>query len=95
MKPAYLQSTAPGTSSPRNPKLGSVREVMNGYIRALRHTGARSVRVTLHGIHIYVNGQPYTLGKLKDMTEELQSRPKQSERMHISQPKPRTNNATT
>lgn len=69
----YLQSIAPGTSSPRNPKLGSVRVVMSDYINALRATGYRA-NVTLHGIHVYVNGEPCTLRELKDRTAELRRR---------------------
>jgi Cu/Zn superoxide dismutase len=71
----YLQSTAPGTSSPRNEKLGKVRVVMADYIRALRQTG-NSAPVTLHGIHIYVAGEPVTLSELKARTVELNRRPR-------------------
>lgn len=71
---SYLASTAPGTSSPRNDKLGTVREVMNAYLRALRESGNRTARVTLHGIHIYVNGQPVTISEIKQRTASLRAR---------------------
>lgn len=70
---AYLQSIAPGTSSPRNTKLGSVRLVMDAYINALRRVGS-TARVTLHGIHIYVDGKPETLGELKKRTRTINDR---------------------
>lgn len=70
---AYLQSIAPGTSSPRNTKLGSVRQVMAAYLDALEKIGS-SAKVTLHGIHIYVNGQPITLHEVKERTRAINDR---------------------
>jgi hypothetical protein len=74
MSQKYLTTIAAGTSSPRNAKLGTVRAVMAEYIAALRRSGNNSARVTLHGIHIYVNGEPYPISTIKRMTEELKTR---------------------
>ena len=64
----------PIRSAEFNDKSGTVRAVMAEHIAAWRRSGNNSARITLHGIHIYVNGMPYPISTIKRLTEGLETR---------------------